>query len=110
MQSTQTKSKMADEQKTKLSEEEKNTLIGFYEIKRPLWSYDCKFKDKEEKGATRDEMGKLFDQTYSANFLEKLFILSEQRLYENIRKSLLGKTQIRRNGNFTKNLDFSKKK
>ena len=37
-------------------------------------------------------------------------MLSEQRLYENIRESLLGKTQIRRNGNFTKNSNFSKKK
>ena len=58
MQSTQTKNKMDDEQKKKLSEEEKNTLID---------------KNKEEKGATRDEMVKLFDQTYSANFLEKTF-------------------------------------
>ena len=37
MQSIQTKNKMADEQKKKLSEEEKNTLIGFYEINKPLW-------------------------------------------------------------------------
>ena len=55
---------MADEQKKKLSEEQKN---------KPLWSSNSKFKDKEEKGATRDEMVKLFDQTYSADFLEKTF-------------------------------------
>ena len=36
---------MADEQKKKLSEEEKNTLIGFYEINKLLWSSDSKFKD-----------------------------------------------------------------
>ena len=52
---------MADEQKKKLSEEEKNTLIGFYEINKLLLSSDSKFKDKEEKVATRDEMVKLFD-------------------------------------------------
>ena len=51
----------------------KITLIGFYEINKPLWSSDPKFKDKEEKGATRNEMVKLFDQTYSADFLEKTF-------------------------------------
>ena len=51
----------------------KNTWIGFYEISKPLWSSDSKFKDKEEKGATRDEMVKLFDQTYSAELLEKTF-------------------------------------
>ena len=43
---------MADEQKKKLSEEEENTLIGFYEINKSLWSSDSKFKDKEEKGET----------------------------------------------------------
>ena len=64
---------MADEQKKKLSEEEKNTLIGFYEINKLLLSSDSKFKDKEEKVATRDEMVKLFDQTFSAEFLEKTF-------------------------------------
>ena len=64
---------MADEQKKKLSEEEKNTLIEFYEINKLLLSSDSKFKDKEEKVATRDEMVKLFDQTFSAEFLEKTF-------------------------------------
>ena len=64
---------MADEQKKKLSEKEKNTLTGFYEINKPLWSSHCKFKDKEKKGATRDEMVKLFDQMYSADILEKTF-------------------------------------
>ena len=51
----------------------KNTLIGFYEMNKLLWSSDSKFKDKEEKVATRDEMVKLFDQTFSAEFLEKTF-------------------------------------
>ena len=64
---------MANEQKKKLSEEEKNTLNEFYQINKPLWSSDSKFKDKEDKGATRDEMVKLFDRTYSADFLEKTF-------------------------------------
>ena len=45
MQSIQTKNKMADEQKKKLSEEEKNTLIGFYEINKLIWSSDSKYKD-----------------------------------------------------------------
>ena len=57
---------MADEQKKKLSEEEKNTWIGFYEVNKLLWSADSKFKDKEKKSATRDQM-------YSADFLEKTF-------------------------------------
>ena len=73
MQSTKTKNKMADKQKKKLSEEEKNTLIWFYEINKPLWRSDSKFKDKEEKGVPRDEMIKPFDQTYLADFLEKTF-------------------------------------
>ena len=47
---------MADEQKKKLSEKEKNTFIGFYEVNKLLWSSDSKFKDKEEKSATRDQM------------------------------------------------------
>ena len=51
----------------------KNTLIGFYEINKPLWLSDSKFKDKEEKDATRDEMVNLLDQTYTADFLEKTF-------------------------------------
>ena len=48
-------------------------MIGFYEINKPLWLSDSKFKDKEEKDATRDEMVNLLDQTYSADFLEKTF-------------------------------------
>ena len=84
---------MANEQKKKLSEEEKNTLIGFYEINKPLWSSDSKFKDKEEKSATRDEMVNYLIKRIELAFQKKHFILSEQLLYENIRKSLLGKTQ-----------------
>ena len=45
---------MADEQKKKLSEEEKNTLIGFYEINKPLWSSDSTLKIKKRR--LRQEM------------------------------------------------------
>ena len=85
-------------------------MIGFYDINKLLWSSDSKFKDKEEKCVTRDEMVKLFDQTYSADFLEKTFHTLRTAFIREHKKLLLGKTQIRRNGNFAKNLNFSKKK
>ena len=110
VQSTQTKNKMANEQKKKLSEEEKNTLIGFYEINKPLWSSDSKFKDKEEKSATRDEMVKLFDQTYWAGFPEKTFHTLRTAFIREHKKIAARQDPIRRNGNFTKNPNFSKKK
>ena len=85
-------------------------MIGFYKINKPLWSSDSKFKDKEEKGAARDKIVKLFDQTYSADFLEKTFHTVRTAFIQEHKKLLLGKTQIRRNGNLTKNLNFLKKK
>ena len=45
---------MADEQKKKLSEEEKNTLIGFYDINKLLLSSDSKLKIKKRR--LRQEM------------------------------------------------------
>ena len=94
---------MVEEQKEKLSEEEKNTLIGFYEVHKLLWSSDSKFKDKEEKSATRDQM-------YSADFLEKTFHILRTAIIQEHKKITAGKTQIRRNGDFTKNSNFSMKK
>ena len=55
---------MAEEQNKKLFEEKKNTLIVFYEIKKLLWWSDSKFKDKEEKGVTRDKMVKRIQLTF----------------------------------------------
>ena len=64
MQSTETKNEMAEEQKKKLFAEKKNTLIVFYEINKPLWWSDSKFKDKEEKDVTRDKMVKRIQLTF----------------------------------------------
>ena len=47
---------MADEQKIKLSDEEKQILIAFYDVNKALWSSDAKFKNKEEKNAAKEEM------------------------------------------------------
>ena len=101
---------MADEQKKKLSEEEKNTLIGFYEISKPLWSSDSKSKDKEEKGATRDEMVKLFDQTHSADLLEKTFHTLITGSIREHKKIAAGQERNKKKWKFTKNSNFSKKK
>ena len=51
---------MAEEQKIKLSDGEKQILIAFYEVNNPLWSSEAKFKNKEEKNATKEEMKLLF--------------------------------------------------
>ena len=99
---------MADEQKKKLSEEEKNTLIGFYEINKPLWSSDSKFKDKEEKGATRDEMVKLFDQIYSADFLEKTFHALRTAFIREHKRIAAGQDPKKKKWKFYEKLEFLK--
>ena len=84
---------MVDEQKKKLSEEEKNTFIGFYKVNKP--SSDSKFKDKEEKGVTRDEMVNLFDQTYLADFLEKTFHTLRTAFIREHKKAAAGQDPIK---------------
>ena len=99
---------MADEQKKKLSEEEENTLIGFYEINKPFWSSDSKFKDKEEKGATRYEMVKLFDHTYSADFLEKTFHTLRTAFIREHKKIAAGQDPNKKKWKFYEKLKFLK--
>ena len=99
---------MADEQKKKLSEEEENTLIGFYEINKPFWSSDSKFKDKEEKGATRYEMVKLFDHTYSADFLEKTFHTLRTAFIREHKKIAAGQDPNKKKWKFYEKLEFLK--
>ena len=99
---------MANEQKKKQSEEEKNTLIGFYEINKPLWSSDSKFKYKEEKGATRDEMLKLFDQTYSADFLGKTFHSLRTAFIWEHKKITAGQDPNKKKWKFYEKLQFLK--
>ena len=99
---------MADEQKKKLSEEEKNTLIGFYKINKPLWSSDSKFKDKEEKGVTRDKIVKLFDQTYSADFLEKTFHTLRTAFIREHKKIAAGQDPNKKKWKFYEKLKFLK--
>ena len=99
---------MADEQKKKLSEEEKNTLIGFYEINKLLLSSDSKFKDKEEKVATRDEMVKLFDQTYSIDSLEKTFHALRTAFIREHKKIAAGQDPNKKKWKFYEKLEFLK--
>ena len=99
---------MTDEQKKKLSEEEKNTLIEFYEINKPFWSSDSKFKDKEENGVTRDEMVKLFDQTYSADFLEKTFHTLRTAFIREHKKIAAGQDPNKKKWKFYEKLKFLK--
>ena len=86
----------------------KNTLIGFYEINKPLWPSDSKFKDKEEKGATGDEMVKLFDQTYSADFLEKTFHTLRTAFIREHKKIAAGQDPINKKWKFYEKLEFLK--
>ena len=99
---------MADEQKKKLSEEGKNTLIGFYKINKLLWSTASKFKDKEEKSATRDEMVKLFDQTYSADFLGKTFHTPRTAFTREHKKITAGQDPNKEKWKFYETLEFLK--
>ena len=97
---------MTDEQKKKLSEEEKNTLIGFYKINKLLWSSDSKFKDKEEKGAARDKIVKLSDQTYSADFLEKTFHTVRTAFIQEHKKIAAGQDPNKKKWKFNEKLEF----
>ena len=99
---------MADKQSKKLSEEEKNTLIEFYEINKPFWSCDSKFKDKEEKGTTGYEMVKLFDQTYSADFLEKTFHTLRTAFIREHKKIAVGQDPNKKKWKFYEKLKFLK--
>ena len=99
---------MADKQSKKLSEEEKNTLIEFYEINKPFWSCDSKFKDKEEKGTTGHEMVKLFDQTYSADFLEKTFHTLRTAFIREHKKIAAGQDPNKKKWKFYEKLKFLK--
>ena len=86
----------------------KNTLIGFYEISKPLWPSDSKFKDKEGKGPTRKEMVKLFDQTYSADFLEKTFHTFRTAFIREHKKIAAGQDPNRKKWKFYEKLEYLK--
>ena len=66
---------MADEQvvKRKLSNDEKDILIDFFEKYKPLWSSGSQFRDKEEKKSTKERLVKLFEQKYTVDILKKTF-------------------------------------
>ena len=84
----------------------KNTLIGFYKINKLLWSSDSKFKDKEEKGVTRDKIVKLFDQTYSADFLEKTFHTVRTAFIQEHKKIAAGQDPNKKKWKFNEKLEF----
>ena len=56
--------KMTDEhvEKRKLSDDEKDILIDFFEKNKPLWSSRSQFRDKKEKDSTKEKLVKLFWQ------------------------------------------------
>ena len=83
-------------------------MIGFYEISKPVWSSDSKFEDKEEKGATRDEMVKLFDHTYSVDFLEKTFHTLRAAFILEYNKIAAGQDPNKKKWKFYKKLKFLK--
>ena len=85
-------------------------MIGFYEINKPLWSSDSKFKDKEEKCATRDEMIKLFDQTYSADFLEKTFHTLRTAFIREHKKIAAGQDPNKKKSKFCKKTWISQRR
>ena len=66
---------MADEHvvKRKLSNDEKDILIDFFEKYKPLWSSGSQFRDKEEKKSTKEKLVKLFEQKYTVDILKKTF-------------------------------------
>ena len=102
---------MADEQalNKKLSEEEKHVLIGFYEVNEPLWSSDSKFKDKEDKTTTKDEMVKLFNHKYSIDLLEKTFHSLRTAFVRECKKVVAGQDPKKKKWKFYENLEFLKK-
>ena len=83
-------------------------MVGFYEINKPLGSSDSKFKDKEEKGATREEMAKLFDQTHSAYFLEKTFHTLRTAFIREHKKIAAGQDPSKKKWKFYEKLEFLK--
>ena len=85
-------------------------MIGFYKINKLLWSSDSKFKDKEEKGAARDKIVKLSDQTYSADFLEKTFHTVRTAFVQEHKEITAGQDPNKKKWKFNKNLNFLKKK
>lgn len=91
----------------RLSEDEKQNLISFYEINKVLWSSDIKYKDKEEKNALRTELENLFDQKYSADFLEKNFHNLRTAFTREYRKIAAGQ-EPKRIWRFYQQLEFLK--
>ena len=81
-------------------------MIGFYKINKPLWSSDSKFKDKEEKGAARDKIVKLFDQTYSADFLEKTFHTIRTAFIQEHKEITAGQDPNKKIWKFNEKLEF----
>ena len=69
---------------------------------------DTKFKDKEEKRATRDEMVKLIDQMYSADFLEKHFHTLRTAFIWKHTKIAAGQDPNKKKWKFYKKLKFLK--
>ncbi|XP_057291198.1 uncharacterized protein LOC130613858 [Hydractinia symbiolongicarpus] len=64
---------MADEKK-KLSDEEKVTLINFYKANPTLWdSGNIYYKNKDKKEAAKIDLVTEFEGAYSCDFLEKAF-------------------------------------
>ena len=64
-----------------------------------LWSSDSKFKDKEEKSATRDQM-------YSADFLEKTFHILRTAIIREHKKIAAGQDPNKKKWRFYKKLEF----
>lgn len=62
-----------DQAKQKLSEEEKNELIKFYNENKSLWSSEVNFRNKEEKAEVKEQLTKVFDGKYTEAFLDKNF-------------------------------------
>ena len=69
---------------------------------------DSKFKDKEQKRATRDEMVKLIDQTYSADFLEKRFHTLRKAFIQKHTKIAAGQDPNKKKWKFYEKLKFLK--
>ena len=75
---------MADEhvEKRKLSDDEKDFLIYFFEKNKPLWSSGSQFRDKEEKKSTEEKLVKLFGKKYTVDILKKTFSCSSNSIYQ----------------------------
>ena len=75
---------MADEhvEKRKLSDDEKDFLIYFFEKNKSLWSSGSQFRDKEEKKSTKEKLVKLFGKKYTVDILKKTFSCSSKSIYQ----------------------------